>query len=126
MNLKTICMDNLVIEIKNLPLQIKEDLLDVSLNQIKKEIIKDICLLSVEIINELTRSLILSKQRYEKWNPPHRPDIDLTLYKTYISIAEIFVMNYNVELDIDIHANKRMRLFRQDISSDEDSSFSDN
>jgi hypothetical protein len=92
-------MNNLVFEIKSLPPLIKEEVLGVTLDSIKNDIKKEISQSSVEIIEELTKSLILSEQKSEYWNPLPRMDIDIILYKNYIDIALNFVKNHYIGID---------------------------
>jgi hypothetical protein len=103
MDLKTICMNNLVEIIKNLPPQLQEDVIGASTKAIKEEaekktkekIMKAIKRSAAIVTEDVTERLIASHQTGQSWKrPEYTNDIDDEIYYTFVDVAEKFVNNY--------------------------------
>jgi hypothetical protein len=103
MNLKTICMNNIVEHIKNLPVSIQEEVINNTTKSIKEEAEKkakqnitiEMRRSATIIINDITELLISSHQTGKDWErPSYTYDISDELYNTFVDVAKSFVNNY--------------------------------
>ena len=130
MDLKTLCMNNLVDLIKNLPLQLKEEVIGVSIKAIKadakKEIIKEIKNSATIVVDDVTDCLISSSRTGKSWQrPEYTKNIDDELYQTFVLVAEQFVNKHAEKLILD-NAGHRLKTamhfgYGDDTSEEEDS-----
>jgi hypothetical protein len=104
MNLKDLCMQNMVEMIKNMPPMMKEEIIGVSLKAIKEEARLEARLEAMKefrrsstIVDDVTDRLVVSHKTGQDWGrPEYTKDIDDELYNTFVDIAEGFV-NKNYE-----------------------------
>lgn len=99
MDLKTLCMNNLVDMIKNLPPQLKDEVIEASIKNIraeakaaaKKEIMKEIRDSALIVVEDVTELLTSSSRTGKSWKrPEYTKNIDDELYQTFVNIAEQF------------------------------------
>lgn len=135
MNLQSLCMQNMVEMIKNLPPLLRDEVIGESTKAIKKEaeenaknkIIKDIRQ-SASIIEDITKYLIESYRTGHDWKLPEcRYDIDKELYNTFVNISERIVMKnyevfmFNAPFGVQYpHRESANALWDEGTSSDED------
>lgn len=123
MNLKTLCMNNLIELIKNLPPLLKEEVISQSVEQIKTEerlkIMKEINRSASIVIEDVTENIINSSKTGIDWiRPEYTKDIDNDLYQTFVNISQNFVDKH---IDIfQINKKRSRQYFDSDSSSDED------
>ena len=114
MDLKTICMDNLVKNITNLPPQLREEVIGESKKSIKRtvqtQVIKDFKRSAVFVVDDITKCLIQAHKTGKSWiRPKYTENMDDDLYYTCLDIAEHFVETYMQELVFsDRHINGRL------------------
>jgi hypothetical protein len=106
MSLKTLCMNNLVELIKNLPPLLKEEVLGESMKAIreeaKKHVIKEIRRSAVIVVEDLTDRLITShRTAQEMKRPEYTNDLDDELYYTFTDISERFVNKHAEKIIFD-------------------------
>jgi predicted nucleic acid-binding protein len=103
MNLKSLCVEELVNSIKNLPPQLRDQIIDKTTTSIEQEaeekatkkIMNEINRSAVIIVEDVTRKLIDAHKSCEYvTRPTYTKDIDDGLYYTFVQIAERFVNNY--------------------------------
>jgi hypothetical protein len=99
MSLKTICMNNIIELIKNLPPLLKEEVLGVSLKAIKDEakqqVMKEIRRSAAIVVDDVTDILITShKTGQDMKRPEYTKDIDDELYYTLLDISDRFVKKH--------------------------------
>ena len=117
MNLKTICMNNIVQQIKSLPLLLKEEVIQSSIITIREEerkkVIKDINKSASCVIHDITDIIIKSYKSGKNWKrPEYTKNIDDDLYNMFVDISQNFV---------DKHAENLCFRKRSRYDSDEDS-----
>ena len=122
MSLKSMCVENMVSIIKNLPPTLREEVIGESIEQIKKEaektarrkikkevkeqmrleIIKEMHRSAVIITSDLTHRLInTSRNGGFVTRPEYTHDIDSELYEIFFDISDSFVNNYAEKLIFD-------------------------
>lgn len=103
MDLKTICMNNLVDIIKNLPPIMREEIINATIKSIadieREKIIKEIRRSAVSVVEDVTELVIESYETGRTWQRPKYTDnMDNRLYDTYVEIAEHFVISNSDKL----------------------------
>lgn len=106
MSLKALCMNNLVELIKNLPPQLKEEVIGESLKAIKAEakheVMKEIRRSAAIVVDDVTDRLISSHKTGQDWKrPEYTNDIDDELYYTFTDIVERFVNKHAEKIVFD-------------------------
>lgn len=124
MSLKTLCMNNIVELIKNLPPLLKEEVLGVSMKAIKEEakqkVMKEIRRSASIVVDDVTDILIAShKTGQDMKRPEYTKDIDDELYYTLLGISERFVNKHAEKILFDNAPHNRRR---QEIEPYEESS----
>ena len=109
MDLKTLCINKLVEEIKVLPSSIKEELIDISIKKIRederKKIIEELILSSSIIIEDITKDIIDSHESGKIWSRKEcYKDVPDDIYNWCQNISQNFLDKYPYLLDF---ANER-------------------
>jgi methyl coenzyme M reductase beta subunit len=123
MSLQSLCMNNLVNLIKNLPPLMKDEVLGETMKSIKdevrKDVIKEIRRSAVVVVDDVTEQLISAHKtgRGIKRNE-YTKDIDDELYYTILEIAEQFVEKHAEKIVFDNHMDQRDLDDYDDESSD--------
>lgn len=96
MNLRTLCQTNMVKQIKNLPPMLKEEIVDISMKEFKKDAIKKVTTDIRIVIKDLTDLLIDSHKNGNCFRrPKYTEDMDDILFDTCLQVAEDFVRDYS-------------------------------
>ena len=125
MSLKALCMNNLVELIKNLPPQLKEEVIGESLKAIKaeakQEVMKEIRRSAAIVVDDVTDCLISSHKTGQGMKrPEYTNDIDDELYYTFTDISERFVDKHAEKIVFDNPPHHR-RQIAMDWYDEEDS-----
>ena len=124
MDLKTLCMNNLVELINNLPPLLKEEVISQSVEQIRiqerSKIMKEINRSASIVIEDITENIINSSITGMYWTrPEYTKDIDNDLYQTFVDISENFV-DKHIEI---FRTTKRPRQYFESESDSESDSY---
>lgn len=127
MDLKAICLQNMVDQIKQLPPILQEEVMGHSLKTIKeqakqeakKELLAELKRNSEIVIDDLTDAIVSSKRNGGEWvRPKYTKDIDNDIYHNFVHISEMIVDKYSHEI---IFNNPRAS-YQTGYSSSEDES----
>ena len=115
MSLKALCMNNLVELIKNLPPQLKEEVIGESLKAIKaeakQEVMKEIRRSAAIVVDDVTDRLISSHKTGQVMKrPEYTNDIDDELYYTFTDISERFVDKHAEKIVFDNPPHHRRQI----------------
>jgi hypothetical protein len=108
MTLQSVCMNNLVEIIKNLPPLLKEEVLGKTMkdikDEVKQDVIKEIRRSASIVVEDLTDHLISShKTGQDMKRPEYTNDLDDGIYYTFIDISEQFVKKHIEKIVFDNH-----------------------
>lgn len=132
MDLKTLCLNNIVELIKNLPPQLQEEVIGISTKAIKEEaeknankkIMKEMKRSAVIVTDDITRRIIKADMTGDIWRrPEYTHDMDDELYYTLVDVAENFVSNNRHLLIFPNNNNRRETIYwpnRRQSSSEEE------
>ena len=125
MNLKTICMNNLVELIKNLPPLLKEELIGQSIKSIrveeKEKIMKEINRSASIVVEDVTEQIINSYTTGRNWTrSEYTKDIEDDLYNTFVHISQTFIDKHVDQICVERQRTRR-RLYYYDSERDSDS-----
>ena len=99
MSLKEICKKNILSQILNLPPILKEEILNESIveikKQIKKDLIKEIVSECEFIIDDITNNIIINNNNLYWTRSNHTSHIDNDLYQIFVVAAQNFIQNQN-------------------------------
>lgn len=100
MDLKAICLQNMVDQIKQLPPLLQEEVIGHSLKtikeQAKKELMDELKKNSEIVIDDLTDAIVSSKRNGRNWiRPEYTKDIDTDIYHNFVHISEMIVDKYS-------------------------------
>tara|TARA_Y100000389_G_scaffold171213_1_gene178731 strand:- start:268 stop:669 length:402 start_codon:yes stop_codon:yes gene_type:complete len=107
MDLKTICLQNIVNQIKQMPPLLQEELIGYSLKTIKeqakkeakKEFLDELKRDSRIVINDLTDRIVECRRTGIYWTrPQYTQDIDDSIYYNFVDISEMIVNKYSQEI----------------------------
>ncbi len=107
MDLKAICLQNMIHQIKQMPPLLQEELIGYSLKTIKeqakqeakKELLAELKRDSHIVINDLTDKIVESRRTGTYWTRPHyTPNIDDIYYQYFVDISEMIVNKYDKEI----------------------------
>lgn len=103
MDLKAICLRNMVEQIKQLPPLIQEEVIGHSLKTIreeaKKELLDELKRNSDIVIDDLTDVIVSSRRNGRNWTrPEYTKDIDNDIYHNFVNISEMIVNKYSQEI----------------------------
>jgi hypothetical protein len=136
MDLKTLCMNNLVQNIVNLPPQLREKVIGESTKKIKKEaekkarekIVREVKRTAGIVIEDVMKLIIESQRTGQNWvRPKHTRNIDDDLYYIFVNICEEIVLNNSESLVFGNNSGVRSELNLypiidyDDLESDSDS-----
>lgn len=115
MSIKALCMNNLVELIKNLPPQLKEEVIGESLKAIKaeakQEVMKEIRRSAAIVVDDVTDRLISSHKTGQVMKrPEYTNDIDDELYYTFTDISERFVDKHAEKIVFDNHPHHHSKI----------------
>ena len=105
MDLKSICLQNMVSQIKQLPPLLHEEVLGYSLQtineeakkQAKKELLED----SEIVINDLTDIIVKARKNGNDWvRPEYTKNIDDDIYNNFVHISEMIVNKYSQQIHL--------------------------
>ena len=104
--LKTLCINKLVQEIKNLPPSIKEELIGFSIKKIiedeRKKIIEELILSSSIMIEDITKQIIDSYSTGKSWKRKKcYEDVPDDIYNWCLNISQNFLDKYPYLLEND-------------------------
>ena len=103
MDLKSICLQNMVSQIKQLPPLLHEEVLGYSLQaikeeakkQAKKELLED----SEIVINDLTDIIVKAMKNGKDWvRPEYTKNIDDDIYNNFVHVSEMIVNKYSQQI----------------------------
>lgn len=123
MDLKTICMKNMVEVIKNLPPLLREEVIGESLKSIKEEAekkAKESLMYQIRrdaeiVVEDVTEKLVQSQANGTTWQrPEYTKNIDDELYYTFVHVSERFVHKYAEQI---VYPPRR---YRTGLSDDEE------
>ena len=106
MDLKAICLQNMVNQIKQLPPLLQEEVIGHSLQTIKeqakqeakKELLAELKNSEI-VIDDLTDVIVSSRRNGRNWiRPEYTKDIDNDLYHNFVHISEMIVDKYSHEI----------------------------
>ena len=125
MNLKTICMNNLVELIKNLPPLLKEELIGQSIKSIrveeKEKIMKEINRSASIVVEDVTEQIINSYTTGRNWTrSEYTKDSEDDLYNTFVHISQTFIDKHADQICFERQRTRR-RLYYYDSERDSDS-----
>ena len=132
MDLKTLCMKNMVETIKNLPPILRDEVIGQTTKDIKKEayenakkhIMKEIRQSAAIVVEDVTDRIVMSHIKNQNWErPEYTKDIDDELYYTFVDISEKFVIK-TFETTVFLHQEHNRRHLDdsyEQSSSDDDS-----
>ena len=99
MSLKEICKKNILSQILNLPPILKEEILNESIveikKQIKKDLIKEIVSECEFIIDDVTNNIIINNNNLYWTRSKYTSHIDNDLYQIFVVAAQNFIQNQN-------------------------------
>ena len=126
MDLKTICMNNLVNLIKNLPPLLKEEVIGQSIKTIREEerlkIMKEIKRSASVVVDDVTEKIINSYTTGKSWTRPgYSNDIDNDLYQTFVDISQTFVDRHSDQICFERERTRRRFYYESDNGSDQES-----
>lgn len=103
MDLKTLCMNNLVEIIKNLPPLLREEIIQKSTRAIEKDAeqkaIKEIRRSMTFVIDDITNTLIKAHQNGTYiTRPEYTKDMNDELYHTCVEVSEQFILKHGQQL----------------------------
>ena len=103
MDLKSLCSDNLVQLIKNLPPAIRDELIGKTTEQIKKEakiqVINEIREYACDTVDDVTDLIISSRKKGNDWTrPKYTYKIEDELFYTFVEMAETFINKHSETL----------------------------
>lgn len=107
MELQSMCANNLVEMIKNLPPLLKEEIIGQSLKSIKEDaekkaklsLMKQIRRDAEIVVEDVTNKIVESYKIGTTWNrPDYTKNIDDELYYTFVHISEQFVDRHHEEI----------------------------
>jgi len=103
MDLKSLCSDELIKLIKNLPPTVRDEIIEITTNQLKEEakkkIINDIKSYASNIVTDVTDLILISHRVGDNWKrPSYTYRIDDELFDVFVDIAETFVNKNLTEL----------------------------
>lgn len=124
MDLQSLCRTNMVNQIKNLPPVLKEEIVEISIKEIRKEADKKAMkkvLTDVRIvIQDLTNILISSHKSGKDFRrPKYTKDMDDSLFDTCLQVAEDFV-NTHAETLLFFQRGQRLSESSSDDSDNEE------
>lgn len=107
MDLKAICVQNIVDQIKQLPPLIQEEVIGHSLKtikeqakkEVKKELLAELKRDSSIVINDLTDIIVECRRTGTLWTrPQYTQNIDDNIYYNFVDISEMIVDKYAEEI----------------------------
>lgn len=107
MDLKTICVNNLVEIIKKLPPLLKEEVIGKSLKSIREDAEEDVKVSLMKqikrdaeiVVDDVTSRIVKSHKNGTTWSRPnYTENMDNELYHTCVHISEKFVDKYHQEI----------------------------
>lgn len=107
MDLKAICLQNMVNQIKQMPPLLQEELIGYSLKTIKeqakqeakKELMSELKRNSHIVISDLTDRIVESRRTGTCWTrPQYTQNIDDSIYYNFVDISEMIVNKYAQEI----------------------------
>jgi hypothetical protein len=107
MDLKAICLQNMVNQIKQLPPLLQEEVIGHSLKTIKeqakqeakKELLAELKRDSELVVGDLTDVIVSSRRTGRSWvRPEYTEDIDNDIYHNFVHISEMIVDKYSPEI----------------------------
>lgn len=128
MDLKSLCENKLVNMIDKLPGLIKEKIIGMSIEQIRKKerekILEEFKKESEIVIGDLTSKIILSRKSGCNFSrPSYTENIDDDMYKIYLNVSENFAnMNENILYNNIVDKKRKFCYFNLSDSSDSDDS----
>jgi len=107
MDLKAICLQNMVNQIKQLPPLLQEKVIGHSIQTIKeqakqeakKELLAELKRNSEIVIDDLTDAIVSSRRNGRNWiRPEYTKDIDNDIYHNFVHISEMIVDKYSCDI----------------------------
>jgi len=119
MDLKSLCSNNLVELIKNLPPTIRDEIIGKTIKEIKQEVeiqvINQIREYASDTVDDVTDLIISSRRKGHDWRrPEYTYKLNDELFDTFVDIAETFI-NKHSEIVV---FNKRYRASSSDNESE--------
>jgi hypothetical protein len=129
MSLKTLCSENIVELIMNMPPLIRDDIIGETTKSIKKEaeekarkkLIQEIRSSASIVVGDVLDRIVLSHRTGREWiRPEYTKDIHDDLYHTYVEIADNFFYKNSAMLVFDETENRRVNAYINGDIGDDD------